>query len=157
MRQEPKNKAKWPFRISSGVLLLFAIGHTAGFLSFRPKEADAIAVLESMRRVPFDFGGHLVHWLDLYRGFGLAISISGFAFAVIAWRLSTSVESEASLARVIGSLLCAIQLGGVALSLLYFGPVQAAFSLACAALLAWGVVRLKSDSTDEGSSGRAGL
>ena len=136
-------RAKLPLRISSGVLLLFAIGHTAGFLSFRPKEPEALAVFESMRRVPFDFGGHTVHWLDLYTGFGLALSVSGFAFPVIAWRLSTATASEAPLARTIAWLLSAIQLGNVVLSLLYFGPVQAAFSLACAALLAWGALRLK--------------
>jgi hypothetical protein len=139
-------RAKLPLRISSAVLLLFAIGHTAGFLSFRPKESEAVAVFESMRRVPFDFGGQTVHWLDLYRGFGLAISVSGFAFAFIAWRLSIATVSEARLARTIAWLLCAIQLGGVVLSLLYFGPVQAAFSLACAALLAWSALRLKASS-----------
>ncbi len=136
-------RAKLPLRISSGVLLLFALGHTAGFLSFRPKEPPAAAVLESMRRVPFDFGGRATHWLDLYTGFGLAISVSGFAFAVIAWRLSAATAAEASFASSIAWVLCAIQLGGVVLSLLYFGPVQAAFSLACAALLAWGAVALK--------------
>lgn len=136
-------RAKLPLRISAGVLLLFAIGHTAGFLSFRPKEPEAVAVLESMRRVPFDFGGQTVHWLDLYRGFGLAISISGFAFPIIAWRLSTATPAEAPLARLIAWLLCAIQLGSAVLSLLYFGPVQVAFSLGCAALLAWGALRLK--------------
>lgn len=142
MRDELTMNAKLPLRISSAVLLLFAIGHTAGFLSFRPKEPEALAVLESMRRVPFDFGGPTVHWFDFYTGFGLAISVSGFAFAIMAWRLSMATVSEAPLARVIAWLLCAIQLGGVVLSLLYFGPVQAVFSLACVALLAWGALRL---------------
>jgi hypothetical protein len=128
------------------LLLLFAIGHTAGFLSFRPKEQEAVGVLESMRRVPFDFGGRTLHWIDLYTGFGLDISVVGFAFPIIAWRLSTARAAEASLARLIAWLLCAIQIGGVVLSLLYFGPVQAAFSLACAALLAWGALRLKTES-----------
>jgi len=135
-------RAKLPLRISSGVLFVFAVGHTAGFLSFRPKEREAVAVLESMRHVPFDFGGHTAHWIDLYTGFGLAISVSGFIFAVIAWRLSAATASEASLARTIAWLLCAIQLSSIVLSLLYFGPVQAAFSLACAALLAWGALKL---------------
>ena len=135
-------RAKLPLRISSIVLLLFALGHTAGFLSFRPKEPEAVLVLESMRRVPFDFSGHTVHWIDLYTGFGLAISVAGFVFPVIAWRLSTASVAEASLVRLIAWLLCAIQLASVVLSLRYFGPVQAAFSLACSALLAWGALRL---------------
>ena len=135
-------RAKLPFRISSVVLLLFALGHTAGFLSFQPKEPEAVGVLDSMKRVPFDFGGHTVHWIDLYTGFGLAISVAGFASTIIAWRLSTATASEASLARMIAWLLCAIQIANVLLGLRYFGPVQAAFSLACAALLAWGALRL---------------
>jgi hypothetical protein len=135
-------RAKLPFRISSVVLLLFALGHTAGFLSFRPKEPEAAGVLESMRRVPFDFGGHTVRWIDLYTGFGLAISVAGFAFVIIAWRLSTATSAEASLARTIAWPLCAIQIANAVLSLRYFGPVQAAFSLTCAVLLAWGALRL---------------
>ena len=88
-------RAKLPLRISSVVLLLFALGHTAGFLSFRPKEPEAVGVLESMRRVPFDFGGHTVHWIDLYTGFGLAISVAGFMLPIIAWRLSTATVLDA--------------------------------------------------------------
>ncbi|PWU09460.1 MAG: hypothetical protein C5B51_06155 [Terriglobia bacterium] len=133
--------AKLPLRISSMVLLLFALGHTAGFLSFQPTEPEAVGVLESMRRVPFDFGGPTRHWIDLFTGFGLAISVAGFVSTVIAWRLSSATASEASLARTIAWLLCAIQIANVILSLRYFGPVQAAFSVACAALLAWGALR----------------
>lgn len=36
--------AVW-FRVSAVVLLLFAIGHTVGFLSFRPPTADGQGVL----------------------------------------------------------------------------------------------------------------
>lgn len=135
-------RAKLPFRISSIVLLLFALGHTAGFLSFRPKEPEALQVLESMARVPFDFGGRTVNWMDLYTGFGLAISIAGFVFTIIAWRLSTATASEASLARTIAWLLCGMELASAVLSLCYFGPIQAGFSLACATLLAWGALKL---------------
>ena len=63
-------RAKLPFRISSVILFLFALGHTAGFLSFRPVSPEAIGVLESMRQVRIDFGGKTVHWFDLYTGFG---------------------------------------------------------------------------------------
>jgi len=137
-------RAKLPLRMSSIVLLLFALGHTAGFLSFQPKEPEAVEVLESMRRVPFAFGRRTVHWMDLYMGFGLAISVAGFIFSIIAWRLSTATVSEASLARTIAWLLCIMQLASVILSLRYFGPVQAGFSLGCATLLACGALRLNS-------------
>jgi hypothetical protein len=63
-------------------------------------------------------------------------------FTIIAWRLSTAAVSEASLARTIAWLLCGMQLAIVVLSLRYFGPFQAGFSLGCATLLAWGALRL---------------
>jgi hypothetical protein len=34
-------QAKLPLQISSIILLLFALGHTAGFLSFRPRSPEA--------------------------------------------------------------------------------------------------------------------
>ena len=83
-----------------------------------------------------------MHWIDLYTGFGLAISVEGFVSTIIAWRLSAATPSEAPLARMIAWLLCFIQIANIALGLRYFGPVQAAFSLACAALLAWGALSL---------------
>jgi hypothetical protein len=135
-------RAKLPLRIASMTLLLFALGHTLGFLSFRPKSPEALAVQDAMRRVPFDFSGTTVHWMDLYTGFGLAISVSGFVSTILAWRLSTSSPGEASLARTVAWLLCATQVANILLSLLYFGSIQAGFSLACAALLAWGAFRL---------------
>ena len=134
--------AKLPFRISSIILLLFAMGHTAGFLSFRPTEPQALDVLNAMRTVPFNFGGNTVHWMDLYTGFGLAISVSGFVSAVLAWRLSSATVGEAPLARITACLLCVIQVANIVLSLRYFGPIQAGFSLGAAAVLAWGAVRL---------------
>ena len=135
--------AKLPFRVSSIILLLFVIGHTAGFLSFRPTEPQALDVLNAMRNVPFNFGGNTVHWMDLYTGFGLAISVSGFVSAVLAWRLSSATGGEAPLARITAWLLCVIQVANIVLSLRYFGPIQAVFSLGAAAVLAWGAVRLR--------------
>ncbi len=58
-------RAKLPLRISSIVLLLFAIGHTQGFLTFRPRSPQALEVQEAMGRVPFDFGGRTAHCMDL--------------------------------------------------------------------------------------------
>ena len=75
-------------------------------------------------------------------GFGLAVSVSGFVSTILAWRLSTSTIGEAALARIVAWLLCAAQVANIILSLRYFGVIQAAFSLGCAALLGWGAFRL---------------
>src|SRR5260370_9431316 len=130
--------AKLPLRILSIILMLYAVGQTAGFLSFQPTEPQALDVLNAMRNVPFNFGGNTVHWMDLYIGFGLAISVSGFVSGVLAWRLSSATSREAPLARTAAWLLCVIQVANIVLSLRYFGPVQAGFSLAAAGVCGGG-------------------
>ena len=135
--------AKLPLRISAVILFLFALGHTVGFLTFRPTSPEALAVMESMRSVPFAFGNTTVHWMDLYEGFGLAISVSGFFSAILAWRLSNATAVETALARTIAWLLCATQVASIVLSLKYFSMVQVGFSIASAAALAWSALRLK--------------
>jgi len=98
--------------------------------------------MEAMRSVPFAFGSATVHWMDLYVGFGLSISVSGFFAAILAWRLSNSTTAEAALAQTITWLLCATQVASIILSLRYFGLVQAGFSLVSSVALGWSAVRL---------------
>src|ERR1700690_3182066 len=90
-------QAKLPLRISSIILFLFALGHTVGFQTFRPASQQGLAVMEAMRSVTFPFGNATVRWMDLYMGFGLALSVSGFFSAILAWRLSTATIAELSL------------------------------------------------------------
>jgi hypothetical protein len=135
--------AKLPLRISSIILFLFALGHTVGFQTFRPASPQGLAVMESMKTVPFAFGSATVHWMDLYMGFGLALSVSGFFSAILAWRLSSITFAEISLARTITWLLCATQVASIVLSLRYFGNLQAGFALVSSAALAWSAFSLK--------------
>ena len=95
-----------------------------------------------MRSVPFAFGNATVHWMDLYVGFGLAVSVSGFFSSILAWRLSSATVAEIALARAITWLLCVPQVASIVLSLRYFGVVQAGFSVVSSAALAWSAVRL---------------
>ena len=139
-------RAKLPLRISSIILFLFALGHTVGFQTFRPASQQGLEVMEAMRRVPFAFGSSTVHWMDLYTGFGLAVSVSGFFSAIVAWRLSTATAAEILLARTITWLLCATQVASIVLSMRYFSPVQAGFSLVSSAALVWSAVRLNATS-----------
>lgn len=135
-------RAKLPLRISSIILFLFALGHTVGFQTFRPATQRGLEVMEAMRSVPFAFGSATVHWMDLYMGLGLAVSVSGFFSTIVAWRLSTTTIAEMPLVRTVTWLLCATQIAGVVLSMRYFGLVQAGFSLVSSAALAWSAIRL---------------
>jgi hypothetical protein len=139
-------QAKLPLRISSIILFLFALGHTIGFQTFRPDSQQGLAVMEAMRSVPFAFGSTTVHWMDLFTGFGLSVSVAGFFSAIVAWRLSTATSAEIPLARTITWLLCATQIASIVLSLRYFGAVQAGFSLVSSAVLLWSAVRLNAVS-----------
>jgi hypothetical protein len=139
-------RAKLPLRISSIILFLFALGHTVGFQTFRPDSQQGLAVMEAMRSVPFAFGNATVHWMDLFMGFGLSVSVSGFFSAIVAWRLSNAGIAELKLARTIAWLLCATQIASIILSLRYFGAVQAGFSVVSSAALIWSAVRLNAAS-----------
>lgn len=139
-------RAKLPLRISSIILFLFALGHTVGFQTFQPASAQGRQVMQAMRSVPFAFGSATVHWMDLFMGFGFAVSVSGFFSAIVAWRLSTATTGEVPLARTIAWLLCATQVASLILSMRYFGMVQAGFSLISTAALAWSAIRLNAES-----------
>jgi len=125
-------KAKLFYRIAAVLFLLFAAGHTTGFLTFRPVETDARAVLEGMERVHFDFGGSSGTYAGFYTGFGLFVSAYLLFSTFLTWRLSYATSAETALGRTLAGTLFVVQLANVALCLRYFGPVQAVFATACA-------------------------
>ena len=52
-----KHSARLTYRIAAAVFVLFAVGHTLGFLTFKPPTAEAAAVREAMDRAQF-LGAH---------------------------------------------------------------------------------------------------
>jgi hypothetical protein len=107
------------------LLILFAAGHTAGFLTFKPNTAQAAAVREAMDRVPLQ-SGHT--YGGIYVGFGLYISALLLFSALLAWSLG---GLTAKMAQALGGLawgFFAMQLVSLALSYLYFGAPPAVFS-----------------------------
>lgn len=130
-----KKTAKLLYRTAAVVFLLFATGHTAGFLSFRPKSPEGLAVLDGMRQVHFQFGSRSGTWLNFYTGFGFFASVY-MAFSIfLAWRLSNAQPGEISMARTLAWVLFGVQVANAALCYAYFGPVQVAFAGACAATI----------------------
>jgi hypothetical protein len=144
--------AKAPYRIAAILFLLFAAGHTAGFLTFHPKAADALAVQQEMSRVHFDFGGGAATWNDFYTGFGLFVSAYLLFASVLAWRLAGARETETAMARTLAWMLFAVQLATIALCLRYFGPVQAIFAVACAVTVGWAALQTKTTSPERSQS-----
>jgi len=114
-------KATILFRITAVLFLLFAAGHTFGFLSFKPPTQEAQAVLESMNNVHFTAEGKIFSYGGWYRGFGLSATASMLFEAFLAWYLGSMARRGAQGVKTIGWALFVWQLPGVVLAWIYFG------------------------------------
>jgi hypothetical protein len=85
------------YRISSGLLALFALGHTIGFRQVDPRwKADS--VVNGMRTVSFHVLGFNRTYWDFFSGFGFFASVFLVFAAVLAWQFgSMSRETLAAI------------------------------------------------------------
>jgi hypothetical protein len=131
-----------PYRLASCVLVLYAIGHTAGAVISTPRlGAAADAVATTMKSVHFDAQGFEVSWYGFYLGFGWFVSLFFILSAVISWHIGgLPMRDRAGLAAITWSL-CLSYVGSVAIAwkCLFAAPI--AFSSIVALLLATGCVR----------------
>ncbi len=117
------------YRIGAAVLVLFAVLHTIGFMSFKPPTAEGLAVREAMTNVRFEVKGTSFSYGGFYQGFGLFVTAYLLFSAFLAWHLATHP------APAIGWGLCAVQIACIALGAIYFSAVQASFCAVVAGLL----------------------
>ncbi len=125
--------ARLLYRVAAVLFILFALGHTVGFLTLKPPTSEALAVRDAMMNVHFQVRGATLSYGGFYTGFGLSISAYLLFCSVLAWHLSgltirhpqamgipTGVHSG-----VLGWAFFALQLAGLAISWIYFagGPV----------------------------------
>ena len=75
------------YRIAAVVFVLFAAGHTVGFLKFKPPTAEGLAVRDAMNTVQFQVGGKPFSYAGFYKGFGLSITVQLLFSAFLAWHL----------------------------------------------------------------------
>ncbi len=123
------------YRVSSGLLVLFALGHTIGFRRVDPRW-NADGVVSSMRSVSFDVQGLNRSYWDFFSGFGLFVSVFLVFAAILAWQLaSMSPERRAAIPLVRWSFALCFVLIAV-LSWRYFFMVPGVFST----LIALGLV-----------------
>ena len=130
-------KATLLYRIASIVLLLFAVGHTYGFLSLRPLSAEGRAVFDAMNTVQFAVGGRDYTYGAFYRGFGLFCTVWLIFSAFLAWHLGDSARYDPSAIGALGWVFFAVQLASLVLSLKYFGPPPTALNALVAIILGW--------------------
>ena len=93
-------KASVIYRISSILLVLFALGHTLGFRKVKP-QWGVDSLVSAMKSTHFDVNGLSRSYWDFYVGFGLFVSAFILFAAVIAWQFGGL--SQDSLAPLRGS------------------------------------------------------
>jgi hypothetical protein len=128
------------YRIAAVVLLLFAAGHTFGFLGFVPPNPEGVAARDAMNGVHFKIGGGSYSYGGFYKGFGLHITAYMLFSAFLAWHLGTMAASNPHAIGLLGWAFFALQVAGVVLAWIYFFPVPVIFSVAaavCVGLAVW--------------------
>jgi len=74
------------YRITAGLLLLFAVGHTLGFSQSDP-QWGVDATLASLRATRFSIQGFNRTYWDFYLAAGLCVGVFYLCSAVFAWQL----------------------------------------------------------------------
>lgn len=128
-------KAVTLYRIASVLLVLFAAGHTFGFLKFKPSSAEGLAVRDAMNNVHFQVGGSTFSYGGFYTGFGLYITLYLLFSAFLAWHLGTIASNSPQAIGALGWVFCAVQVVSLILSWKYFSAAPAVFSAAVAICL----------------------
>lgn len=114
-------KATILFRITAILFLVFAAGHTFGFLNFKAPSQEGRAVFDAMNNVHFQEEGKIFSYGGWYRGFGLSATFSMIFEAFLAWYLGSMAKRGSKEVAAIGWAFFAWQLPGLALSWIYFG------------------------------------
>ena len=113
-------KAVVLYRIASVLLILFAVGHTFGFLKFQAPTAEGRAVWESMNNAHFQVGRTDATYARFYVGFGLFQTLYLLFTAFLAWHLGTLARSAPQTIGALGWTFFAVQLVSLVLSWIYF-------------------------------------
>ena len=114
-------------RIATVVNLLFAAGHTIGFLTFRPVSAEGQAARRALAAV-FTEDGSKFSYMGFYKGFGLVCTLAMLLIAGWSWWLGDLTKSTPRTALAPLTMLFLYQLGSLVLAALYFPVPAIAFS-----------------------------
>lgn len=125
------------YRISAFVLVLFAAGHTLGFMTFKAPTPEGAAVQQSMDNVRFILGGKSLTYGDFYRGMGLFCTAYLLFNAFLAWHLGTMARNAPQAIGALGWVFFALQVISIALSWRYFVLPPTIFSAVLAIMTGW--------------------
>lgn len=122
------------YRIATALFVVFALGHTVGFLRFVPPTPEGIAVRDAMNTVTF--GSSHMSYGGAYRGFGLYITLYLVFSALLVWHLGQLARTAPGAVGPLGWGIAFVQLVGLVVSWKYFSPPPTVFSAVLAVLLA---------------------
>ena len=125
------------YRITSVIFVLFAAGHTVGFLTLAPPSPEARAVYEGMNNVHFQLRGEGFSYVGYYRGFGVSITVTLLFSAFLAWHLGTLAGSNPQAIGWLGWAFTLVQVVSIVISWKYFATVPTIFAAAVAICLGW--------------------
>jgi hypothetical protein len=130
-------KAITLYRIASVLLVLFAAGHTFGFLKFKAPTPEGRAIFESMNNVHFQVRGATFSYGGFYTGFGLCITVYVLFLAFLSWHLGTLADNNPQAIGLVGWMLCLVQVATLVLSWKYFSAVPTIFAAVLTICLGW--------------------
>jgi hypothetical protein len=125
------------YRIAAGLFLIFAAGHTMGFLRFRPTSPEGRAVWDSMNIVRVPLGRGSFTYGGFYVGFGLYNTVFMVFAAFLAWHLSGVATTTPQAIGPLGWAFCATQVAGAVLCWKFFAPPPVILSVLIAICLGW--------------------
>jgi hypothetical protein len=134
------------YRIAALVLLVFAVGHTMGFMTFQPPTSDGLAVYAAMNSVHFDLSGSSRSYTELYTGFGLTVTAYLLFAAFLAWHLGSLARTQPRAIGALAWVFVAVQLAGLGLSMRYFFLLPMLFGGVVVLLLAWAALSIPKES-----------
>lgn len=128
------------YRIAAVLILLFAIGHTVGFLQSDPSwGVDSLLAL--MKSIHFNIQGFSRSYWDFFLGFGFLVTLFLLFAAVLAWQLGGLATETLARMRVISWAFALCFAAVMVLSWRYFFAAPLAFSfliMVCLILAALG-------------------
>ena len=116
------------YRISSILILLFAVGHTLGFRKTDPSWG-VDQTLATLKQITFAVQGFHRNYYNFYVGSGLFVAVLLVFTAVIAWQLSRLPAATLAQLPWITWGLALCYLGSLVISLRYFFMAPVIFSV----------------------------
>lgn len=108
------------YRIAAVLLVLFAAGHTVGFLKFNPPSSAGVSVQQAMNSVQFQLDGKPYTYGMFYEGFGLFASAYLIFGAFLAWHMGSVARGNPQALGALTWAFFALNIVSAVLSWRYF-------------------------------------